>query len=94
MTPKIPLNILPLWRGTDADLADGLGVSRQAISLARKTHGIPAMTDGRKTSKRALTKTLTRAIVKEAKRRGVQVLDVMRDLNVWAGDVATMGGGE
>jgi hypothetical protein len=70
--------------GTDAELARSLGVTRAAVSLARRRHGVPL----------SLLPSVQRGIRKEvARRAGADADDaarheamrsVMRDLNVWA----------
>lgn len=70
--------------GTDAELARSLGVTRAAVSLARKRHGVPL----------SLLPSVQRGILREvARRAGADADDaahheamrsVMRDLNVWA----------
>jgi hypothetical protein len=70
--------------GTDAELARSLGVSRQAVSLARRRHGVPL----------SLLPSVQRGILAEVRRRAGHDADdhawheaklaVMSDLNVWA----------
>ena len=70
--------------GTDAELARSLGVTRAAVSLARRRHGVPL----------SLMPSVQRGILREvARRAGADADDaahheamrsVMADLNVWA----------
>lgn len=83
-TARITADILRAWTGTDSDLARHIGVTRQAVSYARLVHGIPAPVNGRTMRKQGLSRTVCTAIVREARRRGCTVVEVLRDLNVWA----------
>jgi hypothetical protein len=76
---KITPAILATWRGTDAELARTLGVSREGIRWAREHHGIPRVRRGL-----PFTRTLQRALVNEAKRRGSTMAELLLDLGVWA----------
>lgn len=76
---KINPAILSTWRGSDAELARTLGVSREGIRWARERHGIPAVR-----RRLPFTCTLQRALLNEAKRRGSTIAELLADLNVWA----------
>ena len=80
----ITADTLRAWTGTDSELARSLGLTRQAVSYARLVHGLPSAVDGRRQKKQGLSRTVCSAIVREARRRGCTVLDVLRDLGVWA----------
>lgn len=80
----ITADTLRSWTGSDAELARHVGLTRQAVSYARIVHGLPSAVDGRRQKKQGLSRTVCSAIVREARRRGCSVVDVMRDLNVWA----------
>jgi len=82
-------DVLRTWKGTDSDLALSLGVTRQAVSLAR-----------RRLNKGWPTATVRRGIIAEVTRRAGADADdaarleamraVMRDLNVWADGAEVM----
>lgn len=80
----ITADTLRTWTGTDSELARRLGVTRGAVWLARRQHGIPAPYNGNTMATPTLSKTVVNAIVREAKRRGTTVAKVLLDLNVWA----------
>ena len=80
----ITADTLRAWTGTDTDLARSLGVSRQAVCYARRVHQIAAPVNGRYGPRPGLSRAVCTAIVKEARRRGCTVADVLRDLGVWA----------
>lgn len=80
----ITADMLRTWTGTDSELARSLGVTRQAVSYARRVHQIPAPFDGTRMATPTLSRTVCSAIVREARRRGTTVVEVLRDLNVWA----------
>ena len=80
----ITLATLSTWRGTDAELARALGVTRQAVSYARIVHRLPAPIDGRKGPRPGLSKTVIRAIMREAERRGTTIAVVLQDCHAWA----------
>lgn len=71
--------------GTDAELARSLGVTRQAVSLARRRHGVPL----------SILPSVQRGILAEVRRRAGHDADdaarleamraVLHDLGVWAG---------
>lgn len=85
--------MLRTWTGTDSELARSLGVTRQAVSYARRVHQIPAPFDGTRMVSPTLSRTVCGAIVREARRRGgpdaddACHLDAMRavcdDLRAW-----------
>lgn len=80
-----------------AEIAIQIGCSRQWVYSAASRAGIPLRPRQMGPYRlRGLSRTVRRAIVLEAQRRGETVLDVMRDLNVhhWDADVAEMRGGE
>lgn len=79
---KIDPAVLATWRGTDAELARALGVSREGIRWARQRHSIPAVRRGL-----PFTRTLQRALISEAKRRGQTIAEVLIDLQAWADGV-------
>ena len=79
-----------------AEIAIQVGCSRQWVYSAASKAGIPLRPRPLGPYRlRGLSRTVRRAIVDEANRRGVGVVEVLRDLNahVWDGDVAEMGGG-
>lgn len=80
----ITADTLRAWTGTDADLARSLGVARQAVTYARRVHGIAAPVNGRYGPRPGLSRSVCTAIVKEARRRGCTVAEVLLDLGVWA----------
>ena len=80
----ITADTLAAWTGTDSELARHVGLSRQAVGYARLVHGIAAPVNGRTMRKRGLSRTVCTAIVREARRRGCTVVEVLADLNVWA----------
>ena len=80
----ITADTLRAWTGTDAELARHVGLSRQAVSYARLVHGLQSTVDGRRARKQGLSRTVCSAIVREASRRSCTVVEVLRDLNVWA----------
>ena len=80
----ITADTLRTWTGSDAALARQLGVTRQAVCYARIVHKMPAPVDGRRARKQGLSRTVCSAIVREARRRGCSVVEVLHDLGVWA----------
>lgn len=80
-----------------AEIAIQVGCSRQWVYSAASKAGIALRPRHLGPYRlRGLSRTVRRAIVDEANRRGCGVVEVLRDLNahVWDGDVAEMGGGE
>ena len=80
-----------------AEIAIQLGCSRQWVYSAASRAGIPLRPRQMGPYRlRGLSRTVRRAIVLEAQRRGCGVVEVMADLNAhhWDVDVAEMGGGE
>ena len=90
----ITADTLRAWTGTDAELARRLGVGRQAVYHARRTHGIPAAVNGNYGPRPGLSPAVCTAIVKEVRRRAGRNADdaekhkhmraVMEDVNAWA----------
>jgi len=72
----ITRDTLAAWRGTNAELARALGTTRAAVSLARVRHGLPR-------NRKGLSKTVIKAIISEAHRRGTTIAVVMQDIHAW-----------
>jgi hypothetical protein len=76
----ITCETLMAWKGTNASLARALGVTRAAISLARKRHRIPS-------PRKSLGRTVKNAVLSEAERSCTTVTQVVSDLSVWASKI-------
>lgn len=96
-SPIVPrIRTLAAEGRTAVQIAGELAVSTAHIYSLSKKHGITLPNGHKPYIRPPLTQTVRRAIVREANRQGCGVAVVLERLNahVWAGDVATMGGGE
>jgi hypothetical protein len=72
---RITLAILAAWTGTDAELARHIGVTPQAVAWARRN-------PPRSPRPKPLGGRVKRAVLAEAARRGVPVLQVLEECRV------------